>query len=425
MSRNRVLKMVRAVGFLSVLLSLTASRVDAGASKIPNQSTRAMGMSDAFVGGADDASAVYYNPAGLTNLDRPQFIGNLYYAHSTAYYSGADGDATTDGRHYFLPTLYYSTPLTESHDTAFGLGIYSPFGLGGRWGDDVATRWARNLGAGSTVMKTMELQLVNINPVLAHNITDDISVAAGVNYYRTQTVMRGMTNYVLDVGEIDFDAEGHGWGYNLGFQWRCADNVSIGLTLRSDVKVKYKGSFDRDDIPTLIGDPGAPSTSSDAEATVRFPLSLAAGVNWKINERWRCEFAAEWMEWNRWDELVIETEDPNANLSTVSQTLNYRNSWILMLGTEFDLNEKLTLRAGYSFNETPVRSATADVILPFGDVHVLALGAGYDINESVKLDVGVNLAYGGKRTLYNSGASVNSDFEALSTYVSLGLTYTF
>ncbi len=134
-----------AAGAVTVGLAFATIQVRAGGAKIPNQSTRAMGMSDAFVGGADDASAVYYNPAGLIRLKSAEWIGNLYFARSEIDYSGRDGNDTSDGRLYTIPVLYLAAPLGEDGRTAVGLGIYSPYGLGSRWGDDVVERWAAAL----------------------------------------------------------------------------------------------------------------------------------------------------------------------------------------------------------------------------------------------------------------------------------------
>ena len=91
------------------LLGLGTTAAQAGGFQIQDQSTRAMGMADAFVASADDASAVYYNPAGLTRLSAPQVIGNVYFAHADVHYAG-DGKAqglseNSDGRYYTVPNF--------------------------------------------------------------------------------------------------------------------------------------------------------------------------------------------------------------------------------------------------------------------------------------------------------------------------------
>ena len=117
---------IRYRSALAVLLLATVT-VCGGGFKIQDQSTRAMGMSDAFVAGADDASAVYYNPAGLTHLQAPQFIDNIYFAHATTYYSGPGGSDSSDGRVYTVPNLYVGGPLPGIDGFYAGLGIYAPF----------------------------------------------------------------------------------------------------------------------------------------------------------------------------------------------------------------------------------------------------------------------------------------------------------
>ena len=273
-----------------LVAAVPATRLQAGGAKVPNQSTRAMGMSDAFVAGADDASAVYYNPAGLSRLKGAEVITNLYVAHSTIYASGPGTDVTSDGRVYVLPNFYLGLPLDATNATTLGLGVYTPFGLGSRWGDDVARQWAQLPGTplGATAATLSEIQLVNINPVIARKLTDGLSAGVGLDYYVSRAVSRGEMNYSPfgGPGEVDLDVEGDGVGFNGGLQWQCSKKVILGLVARSEVEVDYEGDLERDAVPAPL--PGTPGVSSHAETTVDYPLSLAAGLRWLVTDRFPC-----------------------------------------------------------------------------------------------------------------------------------------
>jgi len=411
--------------FTSRMTALTiflfgVANVLAGGAKIPNQSTRAMGMSDAFVAGADDASAVYYNPAGLSKLEKTELILNAYVAHATISSDDPGGSETSDGSWYFIPSLYAGGPIGES-GTSLGLGIYSPFGLGTSWGDDVATRWAQTAGPGALALQLSEIQLLTINPAISQKITDDLSLACGINYFWSRAILRGQLNYGPSVGEVDLDMEGDGWGYNLGLQWRYSDELSFGLTCRSEVKVKYDGDVERDNVQ---GIPNG-TTGADAELDIRYPWSIAGGVSWQATPKLRVEFAAEWMQWSTWDQMVVSNQDTPPLGPAYVMERQWDDSWIIMLGAEYDYSEKWTLRAGYSFNETPVPDSTVNVDLPTGDTHAIGLGASYLYSDALSLDVALNLAYGLERDINNGVAPANSEFDAISTYISLGLNYQF
>ena len=385
-------------------LAVLPACVLAGGSKIPDQSTRAMGMLDAFVAGADDASAVYYNPAGLTRLSRPEIINNAYIAHTTAYSSGPGVDETSDGRTYFVPNFYGAMPLADT-DLALGIGVYSPFGLGARWGDDT-----RN----ASWLSLAEIQLANVNPTVAWQPVESLSLGLGLDFFQSRAVTRFVHPLL---GEVDIDTTGDGWGYNFGIQYQWTPELALGATYRSAVDVHYEGDLDID-TPAFRG-------SADSELT--YPQSISLGVAWQATDKLRLEVVLEWDEWSSSDLRMIAHNAPVAMLgpSPFVVPLNWDDSWIVMLGGEYQLSDRWALRAGYAFNETPVPASTADPSLPTDDTHVLGLGAGCRLSDALTLDAALVVAYGTERTLTNATFPLGSDYKAISTYVSLGATYRF
>ena len=362
----------------------------------------------------------------MTRLDKSEVISNIYFAHALVEASGPAGAQDSDGRVYVIPSLFLGHPLDETGKTVLGFGIYSPFGLGSKWDDDDTRGWvmAAGKGFGDMSTKLSEIQLVNFNPVIARQVTDKLSLAFGIDYYWTRAINRGWMNYAPlgAPGEVDLDLEGDGWGYNLGLQWECTDTVTFGFVARSQVEVDYEGDLDRDNVPGLV--PGSPTITSEADTEIIYPWSLAAGLSWEATPQLRMELAAEWMEWSEWDRRVVNTDDPLLGPS-FALNLDWKDSWIVMFGTEYDVNEKWTVRGGCGFNETPVRDTRSDVDLPTGDTYVVTGGATYRASEALSFEAGLNLAYGRKRTLDNSSAPAGTEFDALSIYVSLGATYRF
>jgi len=408
----------------AVLLVGSATAVLAGGARIPDQSTRAMGMGDAFVAGADDASAVFYNPAGLTLLAGPELIGNLYVAHARVGYDGPGEDSPSDGRYYVLPTGYFGMPVGDC-GTAIGLGSYTPFGLGSKWDDELASRWAAARPPGASATKLSEMRMVCISPVVAQKLSDCLAIGLGPNLYYSRVISRGQTNYGLGAGETDIDADGTGWGLNAGLQWRCTEEVTLGLVYRSPFHIEYDGSVDYDGLPPALF--GVGHRSYDAETDITFPASVGAGVCWRPGPRLRFELAGEWMDWSRWDDRTVTVGGtpygPGARHLTAG--LDWEDSWIISLGSEYVLSPKWTLRGGLIYNQTCVPGGSADVDLPTGDTYAVALGASYHLSETLSLDTALTTAYGRARELKHSSAPPGSDFAALSAYASLGFTYGF
>jgi len=407
-------------GLLCLLLfSVWGTRAAAGGFKIQDQGARAMGMIDAFVAGADDASSVYYNPAGLTRLARPQLIVDGYLAHAVTRYNGRGETDESDGKWYTLPWLYFGVPMPGYDDVAVGIGVYTPFGLGSRWADDSLVRHYTTLA---------EIRLVNINPSVAWQCTERLSIGAGLDFYTSRVLSRRMADYSLfggGDGQVKMDADGRGWGYNLGLQYRVTDRITLGFTWRSPVKVGYDGDVQFDNVPPALAPLfGGTHKSYDVDAQIDYPGIAAGAIAWQATDKLRIEFAAEWSKWSTRDTQAINIHGP-AVVQQPPQELGWKNSWVLMLGAEYQLNERWSVRCGYGFNETPAPPSTADPSIPTGNTHAVSVGLGYRINEHARLDTALVLAYGEGRTLDNPNAPPHSDFYSLSGYYSIGITYEF
>ncbi len=393
-------------GRLGVALFMGAASGWAGGFKIQDQSTRAMGMIDAFIAGADDASAVYYNPAGLTRLAGPQLIGNLYLARGQIHYDGVGGSDSSVGRLYALPSVYFGMPLDAAGDWVAGFGAYYPFGLGTRW------RSRSPVAFYSTVA---EISLLNLNPSLAYRVTDRLSLGVGVDYYLSSLVTRRLD--MATGGEVELAGRGDGWGYNLGLQYQCSDRVTLGLTYRSQVVVDHRGDASFDGLGLKL----------DAESDLDYPAMLGAGICWQATPKLRVEFATEWVQWSTRDRQAIHFEVPPGwpLPAVLEQPVNWRDSWVFMLGAEYWLSERWALRCGYGFNQTPVPSSIAEPSLPAGDTHAVSLGVGCQLSKALSVDLATVLAYSEKNTLKSPNAPYDSDYESWGTFVSLGLTWNF
>ena len=69
-----------------------------------------------------------------------------------------------------------------------------------------------------------------------------------------------------------------------------------------------------------------------------------------------------------------------------SNPRDYKNSNTYRIGGQYDLNDKLTLRGGYYFDETPVRSGLYSPETPRADAHGFTTGFTYNINDRLAID---------------------------------------
>ncbi len=165
-----------------ILLFVSAGSAFAAGFALVEQSMS--GLGNAYAGGAagaEDASTIFYNPAGMTRLNGQQLIVGTHVVMPSVKFhnegsthvtglplsggNGGDGGVTKP-----VPNLYYSRKVSDKFSV--GMGINAPFGLA----TDYDKNWVGRYHAVESDVLT-----VNINPSIAYKITDNLSFGAGFN----------------------------------------------------------------------------------------------------------------------------------------------------------------------------------------------------------------------------------------------------
>ncbi len=267
--------------------------VSANGFRLPDQDAFATGRGEAFVATADNPSAIYYNPAGITQLAGDNFRGGLegiYYKpsfqppvgqpNSGQTYNGLDNSA-------YLPQFFY-THTASTVPFSFGLGVYAPFGGNMNWPQDTGF---------NTVATSGSLKYITINPVVALKVSPTLSVGGGVmlNYGKISTT-QGLYSYPSGFANY-FDFSGDGWsvGYNLGLLWQPHPKISFGIAFRSMATVNMKGKTEFELQPY----PGVSSpTQRNVSSKYTFPLTAVFGVSYRPTPKWNLEFDADCTDWS-------------------------------------------------------------------------------------------------------------------------------
>jgi len=139
----------------------------------PVHGAKASAMGTAFVAVADDPSAIMYNPAGLTQLKGTNIYGGTTFIIPSTTYENLSGQTEdTDFQAFLAPNLYVSSDLGMK-DMRFGIGFYSPFGIGGRkWDENGLTRYSS--------VESM-IATLSINPTIAYRLSPSLSIGAGID----------------------------------------------------------------------------------------------------------------------------------------------------------------------------------------------------------------------------------------------------
>jgi len=388
---------------LPVLLVLlfTASTSFAAGFRLPEAGAKAMGMGFAFTAQADDPSAIYFNPAGLTQLKGQNvMVGVTYVRENGGEFTGttpvdnttAIKNETQKSLNFFIPNMYY-TKTNASTGFAYGVGIFAPFGLGQEYKDP-------NTSIFRNQITKIDLMTVVVNPTIAFKVGDVLSVGAGIDYMYGKAKL-AKTAVVPGVGNIynlDLDGDGDAWGYNFGLLLKPTANLRIGANYRSPFTLKIKdGDVEIRNINStvpFVPNPAPPpsaftaaqvfgGTSFDTKgsATLSLPATFALGASYTMGKL-TVNADADWTFWHSYSSLPIDIKDnKGALLPDTNTPKNWKDVVALRLGAEYRVTDPLALRAGFVYDPSPVPADTMGPELPDADRFNYMVGAGYKVGN--------------------------------------------
>ena len=385
---------------LAALLLSAAGRVPAAGFALIEQSVS--GLGNAYAGAAasaEDASTVFFNPAGLMYLQGSQFIAAGHVVKPSAEFSGAavdvlgapvaGGGGGDAGSAALVPNLYYSRALPNGF--VFGLGINAPFGLKTEYDAD----WVGRYHAIESELKT-----VNINPAIAYKAGRQLSVGVGVNFQYIEATLSQAVDQQLAclgagfgaacaavAGDLTAEIEGDDWsyGYNFGLLYEAAPGTRIGFAYRSKIKQELEGDAAFTGANPLFAAVGV-FVPTDVSANVTLPESVSLSAYHELDSRWAVLADATWTHWNRFQELRVDFASNQPDSATVE---DWTNSMRYALGVNYRHNSAWLLRAGAAFDEEPIRSAERRTPrIPGNDRTWLAFGVNYRHSPALSFDVG-------------------------------------
>lgn len=373
------------------------------------------GLGTAFAGGAaiaEDASTVWYNPAGMTRFDRPQLVVAASYIDlniKTELNSASNvlgqpiggGAGKNPGQNAVVPSLYYVHPLSK--DFAVGGGINAPFGLT----TEYDSTWAGRYHAVKSDIKT-----INFNLGGAYKINEVWSAGAGVSYQKLKAELSQAVDFATlctisaggafspacgagagfaqpatpNDGAAKVTADSNAWGYNLGLLAQLPNDFRVGVAYRSKMHHSLSGNFDINTPASAAAFANAAGlVNSGATADVTLPSSFSISAYQQI-DKWALMADITKTNWSSLQELRIKFDSSQPN-SVV--TLNLKDSWRYSVGATYKLSDAWTLRGGFALDQTPVTSA-ADTTprLPDADRTWYAIGAGWQMSRSLAFDFG-------------------------------------
>lgn len=339
-----------------------------------NQDAASAGMANAFTAIADNPSAVFYNPAGMNQLEGTQIrSGFMVYYADTSFRGSPSGDNT---EMHEVPSALVTGYITHkvSDKISIGGGIFSPFGLVTEW----PSRWE-----GDCVSTYADLRTFFVNPVVSIQLHPRLSLAVGVDYVYSDFKIRRsiglsqLTGMPLNVslGKITLDGFDDSWGYNLGMLFHFNDTWSLGVSYRSKVNLEYDGHAQYRMSPLL--QKLFPPT--DISPRIELPPIVSTQVAAQFGGKWTFATGILWTGWSVYDELTPKfRNDFLIPRSMKSSPQDWKDVMTFHFGMQYQLNPAWVVRGGYIFDQSPVPERTLSPMIPDVNAHLLSLGAGYN-----------------------------------------------
>lgn len=357
-----------------VLAALVAGRVQAAGFHVDEQDARATGRGGAVTANPENASAIYYNPAGIAALDGVRFDLGAAIVSPAASFSPAQGgpSVSVDDDVFVLPQLFVSARTTEQ--LAFGVGVTAPFGLALEWPET---------SPGRTVVRQADLRTFFLTPALGTNLSEwipGLSLGAGVDFVPSSVRLTRDVQFGSDFGSVALSGTAFGIGARAGVIYRPVRGFAIGATYRSPVVLDFEGEGDFDAPAAYRGNL---PPDGEVATSVTLPQSVGIGVMIEPVSGWDIEVDGNWRGWSSYDRLDIEL--PNGEVSSALK--DWRDSLTLRVGTEYDFAERYSARLGFIWDQTPVPETTLDFQLPDADRIDITAGFGAALSESLRVDV--------------------------------------
>lgn len=343
-----------------------------------------------LTGQADDPAAIFYNPAGITQLEGTHVMGGVALIApfadlrtSSIYDPATTTEASYEDNVFTPPHVYLTHQLNENWWVGFG--FYTRYGLGSEFDPDWDGRYSST---------NADIATLNLNPNVAVKVNDHVSLAFGLNATWIHVVLEQAIDGLRFAGQQfndprtnEFDArqkiEGDNWGfgYNLAAHFKFNDKWSAGLTYNSKIEQHITGGTATFQRPTAqVPDTWFVDTFVDADP-IDLPESIYFGLAYQINEKHSAGLGIIHTGWSSIKELVFNYNLPivvvpgfNLALNQVSRELDWEDARRYNIGFEHQIKENLKLMWGIIYDESPVPDETISYLLPANDRQLLNFG---------------------------------------------------
>ncbi|EPN5404016.1 outer membrane protein transport protein [Vibrio cholerae] len=361
----------------------------------------ATGLGRAYAGEAamaDNASAQWRNPAMLTYLEGTQVSAGAIYVNPNVDVEGTVNHAQLGKTHAssndfahdaVIPNIYLSHQLNEQVALGFALG--TNYGMETDLGTEFA---ASHFGSQASVIS----KEANLN--IAYQILPQLSIGGGVRYVMGEghfgatapaknLIRHPVTNNVMTLPKGTtlkyMEGEDNSWGWQVGSAWQINQDHRVGFVYKSEVVMDFEGHAEGVSYGSYK--PGMMS--------VTLPATAELASFHQLNDQWAIHASINWTDWSSFKELTAVFPEK----SDLIKSENWEDNYRFALGTTYQYDAKLALRAGVAYDTSAVDDKNRTATIPETDRTWVSVGGSYVATPQLTLDAGFTYIFAKDATI--------------------------
>ncbi len=396
--------------FLIITLLFNSTFVFGGGFQLNEHGARALGMGGAFTGVANDASAVYWNGAGISFLKGTNIVLGASFIAPNSKFRGVAPEITEyRGKNLLFYPVHFFGTTQLSDKFSIGIGFTTPFGLGTEWDEN----WI-----GKYLAIETSLQTFTVSPIISYKPIESLAISAGFVYSFGTVLITKKTQLPTYLAGYDAFLELEGddmfaYGFNAGLMFKPTNFISIGASYHSEVKFNFEGTA------TILEAPEAALNqipSGNIKADLTTPQNIAGGIAVDISNKVKLSADFQYVGWSSYDKLEVVFTDPEPDVVNSSPRL-YDDSFIVRLGGAYKANDQVTFMCGVYYDKNPVSNEYLNPSLPESNRIGLSFGIEAQLFERLSFQGSYLFIRGKQLTIDNSEEVYNlPDYRFNGTY---------
>jgi long-chain fatty acid transport protein len=320
----------------------------------------AHGLGGAGLSNAAEAMSGFDNPALISQTGDSLSVGfSVFMPDRTVDNSALGGTpVTSDSKMFSIPQVAYTSAINDK--MSWGILVNALGGMNTDYRSDA-------FGTPGSSAESVNLQGMIIAPTMSYALSKDLSLGASlVIGYETLTVRNLFGSGLNDEGSA------MAYGVKLGADWKIADGISIGGMVQpklSGDEISYFKNF-------LIG------AGFSGDAALVLPNEVGIGGKFAVGKNMDIVADILWYQWSDVD---------------VFEFFGWEDQIVYKAGVEFRTSDKLALRAGFNYGESPIQggnrtgngaqdAAFANYPFPAISETHFTIGLGYKMDQNMEFN---------------------------------------